>query len=214
MNSQHTVSIKTKNTSHSTTSWGVWLASNTTCGLSEAVRSTHKQNCTDGDGSRKENNTLVEASQSSLCLIVRDCCSSESIQERGLNKRDLKGLKHQLNHISQSCNHCNNQIIFYGLKNNRIFIEFKISPKQGKLRVNNKWATNRKSLHLDRERQKHMEIVGQHDDSWLVMLIREWVIIIAVWSTYIKLPCWETEKDVKVWQRRERAWAETREDGY
>lgn len=46
-----------------------------------------------------------------------------------------------------------------------------------------------------------MEIVGQHD-SWLVMLIREWVIITAVWSTHIKLPCWETEKDGKVWQRR------------
>lgn len=39
-----------------------------------------------------------------------------------------------------------------------------------------------------------MEIVGQHDDSWLVMLIRQRVIIIAVWSTYVKLPHWETEE--------------------
>lgn len=81
------------------------------------------------------------------------------------DKRELKGLKHQLNCISQLWNHCIHQIIIYGLMKNCIFIEFKDSPKQRKLSVNNERATNRKSPNLDKERQTHMEIVGQYDDS-------------------------------------------------
>ena len=50
------------------------------------------------------------------------------------------------------------------------------------------------------EKDTHTETAGQRNDSWLVMLIRVWVIIIAVWSTHIKTPLLR--------HRGERAWVE------